>query len=121
MITVLSDPAPAVVTVDGDYRLTTPSKVALTRGRDHRLVFHRDGYDDLSVHLTRSSSGWVIGNLLVGGVVGAASDVATGSAYELTHESLSGDTLRVRLTPTRQQPGLEPPPASPPADGRPSP
>ncbi len=98
-IKVLSQPPGAAVTVDGDYRLTTPTEETFSRGQDHTLTFHKDGYEDITVRLTRSISGWVLGSAAAGGILGVADAYATGAAFNLSNENLSDDTLSVKLTP----------------------
>jgi hypothetical protein len=98
-INVDSEPSGAVVTVDGDYRLTTPATATFARRDDHTLVFHKDGFRDVTVQLTRSSSGWVLGSAFFGGALGVFDAYHSGAAYNLDNENLSGDNLTLRLTP----------------------
>jgi len=98
-IKVVSQPRGVAVTVDGDYRLTTPAEETFSRGHDHTLTFHKDGYEDITVRLTRSISGWVLGSAAAGGILAVADAYATGAAFNLSNENLSDDTLSVKLTP----------------------
>ena len=99
-IRVVSDPPGAQVTVDSDpVPYISPAMVTLKRGQDHVLVFRKDGFEDYSAELTRSMSGAVLGNLLLGGATGLMTDIGSGAAYELGHANLVGDTLTVRLLP----------------------
>jgi hypothetical protein len=75
----------------------TPTSVELKRDENHSFVFHKDGYQDSSATVTSSTSGWVWGNLLAGGIVGGVVDFATGAAYKF-----SNDTLSVNMTPLTQ-------------------
>jgi hypothetical protein len=45
-----------------------PTTVELSRGDEHTITFHKDSYQDDTEKLTSSTSGWIWGNLLVGGV-----------------------------------------------------
>lgn len=104
-IRVESDPSGARFTVDRDpVPYTTPTSLNLSRKEDHRLLFSREGYEDYNVDLTRSTSGALFGNILVGGLIGVAADYSSGAAYTLGHANLAGDVLTVRLTPRQPAP-----------------
>lgn len=99
-IEVQSDPPGAQVSVDRDpVPYTTPTTISFTRGEAHVLVFRKDGFEDYSAQLTSSTSGAVLGNVLLGGVVGIATDYTSGAAYELGHANLINNVLTVRLAP----------------------
>lgn len=99
-IQLQSNPPGAQVTVDSDpVAYTTPTSINLKRGEDHTLVFRKEGFDDYTAELTHSTSGAVLGNVILGGVVGIATDYSSGAAYELGHANLSGDTLTVQMMP----------------------
>jgi hypothetical protein len=57
-----------------------PTTVELSRGDEHTVTFHKDSYQDDTEKLTSSTSGWIWGNLLVGGVVGALADAESENA-----------------------------------------
>ena len=99
-IQVVSDPPGAQVTVDDDpVAYTAPATVTLKRGQDHVLVLRKEGFQDYSAELTRSASGAVLGNVILGGVTGIMTDYGSGAAYELGNANLVNDTLTVRLAP----------------------
>lgn len=89
-----SNPAGAEATVDGNEKVITPGIVSLKRDEPHTVIFHKDGYQDFSATLTPESSGWVWGNILAGGIIGAAVDMSTGAASKL-----SRDNVTANLTP----------------------
>ncbi len=89
-----STPPGAEVAIDDSQHLLTPSSVKLSRASAHKLVFHKSGYEDATANLTSSTSGWILGNLLAGGVVGMAIDVSDGAGRKL-----SSDSVKVSLTP----------------------
>jgi hypothetical protein len=84
-----------VVIDDSEQSVTTPATVKLARRRSHTLVFHKAGFQDATAHLTSSPSGWVLGNIISGGVVGIAIDASDGAASKL-----SSDRAAVTLTPS---------------------
>lgn len=88
-IPLSSIPPGATVSIDGTSTYTTPITVELKRGRDHILTFSKDGYQTEQVTLQSVLGGTFAGNLLLGGIVGGAVDLASGSAYRLVPESVS--------------------------------
>lgn len=86
-ITVSSSPPGAKVLVDGEGSFTTPATVPLKRKRDHVIVFTMDGYQTEQVTVQSVVSGTVAGNLLFGGLIGGAVDLASGGAYRLVPEA----------------------------------
>lgn len=118
-IQLVSDPPGAKVTVDSDpVPYITPATVVLKRGEDHTLVFRKDGFEDASAELTRSMSGAVFGNLIIGGMAGVMTDYGSGAAYELGHTNLVNDTLTLQLVPKRSTASIasSPTPAAAPAN-----
>lgn len=94
-----STPPGAEVAIDDSQHVVTPSAVKLSRGSAHKLVFHKQGYQDATADLTSGLSGWVLGNLLAGGVVGMAIDASDGAGHKL-----SSDSVNVALTPLPSPP-----------------
>ncbi|MGO9061439.1 MAG: PEGA domain-containing protein [Candidatus Binataceae bacterium] len=84
-----SDPGGAEVVIDDARHVTTPAVVRLSRKTDHKLKFHKPGYQDDTETLTSSVSGWVFGNLVSGGLVGAAIDVSDGAARKLSSDQVN--------------------------------
>jgi hypothetical protein len=66
------------VLVDNQKSLITPASVDLKRNQSHTFVFRKDGYKDDSFVITSGTSGWVWGNILIGGLIGTAVDFASG-------------------------------------------
>ena len=90
-----SMPAGATVEVDGKVRGTTPTTVVLPREKktyDVRVT--KDGYMEATAQLIAEVSGWIWGNLAIGGLFGIVVDMATGAMNNLTP-----DRLAVTLTP----------------------
>ncbi len=94
-----STPSGADVAIDDSQRVITPSAVDLSRGSAHKLVFHKQGYQDTTETLTSGVSGWILGNLLAGGVVGMAIDASDGAGRKL-----SADRVNAALTPVPSPP-----------------
>jgi len=88
-VTVASSPIGARITVDGKEAGITPSVVSLTRRHDHMVKIELDGYAPYAITLTSSTSGWIWGNIVFGGLVGLVIDVADGAAYKLSPTEVS--------------------------------
>ena len=88
-----------VVIDDSEQPVTTPAVVKLSRRDAHRLVFHKAGYRDATENLTSAMSGWILGNVIAGGVVGIAIDASDGAGRKL-----STDDVNVRLIPLSAPP-----------------
>ncbi len=86
-IPVRSEPPGAAVTVacgdvHNDPKLVTPTVVTVHRKPKHCTVaLAKDGYAPAEVTLNRSTSGWYLGNLLFGGIIGFIVDAANGAMY----------------------------------------
>ncbi len=83
-----SSPGGAEVEIDDAQHVTTPAAVELSRKADHKLAFHKAGYQDETEILTSGMSGWVFGNIVGGGLVGAAIDVSDGAARKLSTDNV---------------------------------
>lgn len=80
-IGISSTPSSASVWVDGTSIGYTPLIVGLTRESSHTVRIELDGYEPFQVGLSKKVSGWVAGNLAVGGIAGFVVDAVTGSMY----------------------------------------
>ena len=84
-----SVPTNAKVTVDNQRSATTPAIIKLSRKDNHVVKIELDGYLPYEATLTRSVSGWVWGNIVIGGLVGLAVDAISGGLYKLSPEQLT--------------------------------
>jgi hypothetical protein len=85
-LVVESEPSGAMVEVDGQ-RGSTPTSFKLSRKFEGPVLITKQGYEPVTVNVTSqvSTGGGVgmAGNALIGGLIGAGVDVATGSTNEL--------------------------------------
>ena len=93
-VLINSVPPGATATIDGVIKIQTPGEVKLKRGKDHVVVIEKEGYQPGQTLIDREFSGWVIGNIAFGGLIGLAVDFGTGAAWNLEPE-----TVTVTLTP----------------------
>ncbi len=111
---VHSEPAGARVSVDGEHRGETPCEITLSRGSSPKDVrVEKDGYDATQTQLGTKMDEWVLGNIILGGAIGAIVDLSTGAFYEY-----SPGGVNVTLVPNADlespiSPEPEPPPATP--------
>jgi hypothetical protein len=87
-IGVSSTPPGATVMIDNQQRVVTPASILLARDESHTFFFKKEGYQDDSFVITSDTSGWVWGNVLIGGLLGAAVDFSTGAARKLSQDSV---------------------------------
>ena len=85
-----STPTNAKVAVDGLPMGNTPVVAKLSRKDNHIVKMNLDGYQPFEATLTRSTSGWVWGNIVFGGLIGLAVDAMTGGLYNLNPNQISG-------------------------------
>jgi hypothetical protein len=83
-----SDPPGAEAVIDGTEHVTTPAQVELERGKDHSIAFHKGGFEDADTSITSGESGWVWGNILIGGIPGIIADEIDGAAKKLSTEDV---------------------------------
>lgn len=78
-----STPTNAKVSVDNHEVGQTPTVVSLSRKDNHIVHMELAGYQPFDATITRSTSGWVWGNIVFGGIIGLAVDAMTGGLYTL--------------------------------------
>jgi PEGA domain len=86
---ISSAPTGASVTIDNLQSGTTPVFSKLRRKENHVVRISLPGYQPMDLTLTSSVSGWVWGNIAIGGLVGLAVDAISGGMYKLSPEELS--------------------------------
>jgi hypothetical protein len=111
-VTITSVPDGATLTVTNSagekvHSGTTPATVTLKRGagyfrsESYTLVFEKTGFAKREITLSGTMSGWFIGNILFGGLIGMlAVDPVTGGMYVFP-ESVS-ETLAAEAAKTSQ-------------------
>ncbi len=92
-VSISSAPTGAQVTVDNIPLGPTPVFWELKRKDNHIVRITLDGYEPYEMVLARSVSGWVVGNILFGGVVGLAVDAISGGMYKLTPEQVNAELV----------------------------
>ena len=101
-ISINSQPTGAKVTVDSQPAGNTPVVTHLKRKRTHTVAITMDGYQPFELATTRSTSGWVWGNIVFGGLIGLAVDAITGGLY-----NVKPDQVQAQLSKTASQAVLQ--------------
>lgn len=83
-VSVATTPSGAFVTATGGQQITTPGVLTLDRGVPaHILHVEKQGYEPIDIKLKRGFDGWLLGNILIGGIPGIIIDFVSGSAYAI--------------------------------------
>jgi len=90
-IGVQSRPTGATVTIDNKDFGTTPVIASLSRKDNHIVSVTLEGYEPFDATITRSTSGWVWGNIVFGGLIGLAVDAISGGLYKLSPEQVEAE------------------------------
>lgn len=97
-LVVESDPPGATVTLSNGMRGQTPSSFKISRKTALVVDIEKAGYEPLKVNVQPQISGaggaGMAGNVLVGGLIGAAVDAGTGAMNDL-----KPNPIQVRLVP----------------------
>jgi hypothetical protein len=88
-VTFYSTPSKANVVVDGASVGMTPMFLELTRKSDHFVKIQIDGYIPYEIKLTKKVDAIIIGNILIGGLIGIIIDASTGAMYKLTPKDIN--------------------------------
>ena len=84
LISVNSSPVGAAFTTNVGIKGVTPTKIEVPDNTDIEFTFEKEGYAPATYTAPRKMSGWVWGNIVLGGVIGLVVDFASGGVY--THE-----------------------------------
>jgi hypothetical protein len=99
LVPFYSTPEGATIVINDSVYGKTPLHIDMKRkrrGRDVRLKL--DGYETYYVYMHRTLNPWVLGNILIGGLIGLGIDAISGAMYEVYPDHVS-----VELKKTVQQ------------------
>ena len=82
-VQITSLPAGAAVKIDGTDSGVTPTQAELSRRQTHRVGLALAGYKPKEVVLEPGFNPVVLGNILIGGLIGLIVDASTGSCNKL--------------------------------------
>jgi hypothetical protein len=102
VLIVDSDPTGARVSVSSGLSGTTPATFTLRRKGDYVVTVTKDGFEAVSVNVTHkivgAGSAGMAGNILLGGIIGAAVDAGSGAMFDLVP-----NPINVKLVPQSRQ------------------
>lgn len=100
-----SDPLGATATLSSGHTCKTPCSLELKRKKEFTVKIEKDGYEAVEANISSQVAGagaaGMAGNVLLGGVIGAAVDVGTGATKEL-----KPNPLVVKLIPVSETPAV---------------
>jgi hypothetical protein len=103
---ISSNPSNASVTINGQNHGNTPMIIDLKRKDAHMVKIELDGYQPYETNLTRSTSGWVWGNIVFGGLIGLVVDASAGGMYKLTPEQIDSELRSAQAEALSNDDGL---------------
>lgn len=92
-VAVNSDPAEAQIEINGQSYGQTPTTLTLDSDHNHTMTLSLEGYEEKTIRLRKSTSGWVAGNLILGGIPGFIIDAATGGMYVLSPKQVNATII----------------------------
>lgn len=104
-LSVSSEPSGATVVIDGTERGVTPLATKVERKKDHAVVLTKEGFEENQSRVESHISGWIAGNIILGGLVGLLVDVMSGGGY-----TIEPDKVAVTLKPVERD-GSSPAPS----------
>jgi len=94
-IDITSAPDQAEVWIDGARMGTTPTKVTLKRNGTFQVTVKKEGYKEATVKISGTTSAWIIGNVIFGGIIGCGIDFISGGAYDLKPERVDINLTKI--------------------------
>ncbi|MEM9754164.1 MAG: PEGA domain-containing protein [Planctomycetota bacterium] len=91
-------PEGADVFVNDDFRGKTPLTVSIPRKDTHRLRIEASGYEPFNTEIKPGFNGWVLGNILLGGLIGLVVDIVSGATSTPSPGGVFVDMLPVGST-----------------------
>jgi hypothetical protein len=76
----------------------TPCSVVLSKLNDYTVILEYQGYRSEQISIQRSLSGWVIGNILLGGIIGLAVDGVTGNMWNHNIHTINTELVKAKTT-----------------------
>jgi hypothetical protein len=111
VLIVESEPTGARVTLSNGLTGTTPATFTLRRKGEYVVTIAKDGYETVTVNVTHkivgAGSAGMAGNILLGGIIGAAVDASSGAMYDLVP-----NPVKVNLVVASAQAPSSPPPVA---------
>lgn len=99
---ISSSPTGAKVIIDNESQGTTPMTASLKRKEHHTIRIEMAGYQPYETKIIRKVDGWIIGNIIFGGLIGLGVDAITGGMYKLTPDQIESQLQKSAITLTTE-------------------
>lgn len=99
VVFISSTPTSATITIDGAQRGVTPLNVSVRRGA-RTITFSKAGYQTVTAPVPKNFNGWVLGNILFGGVIGIIIDAASDNFTKVSG-TISGNLPKIESGDSR--------------------
>ena len=100
ILVIDSEPAGAAATLSSGHYCKTPCSIELKRKNNIHVKIEKDGYEsvetDVNSQISNAGAAGMAGNVLLGGVIGAGVDLATGATKQLVP-----NPLKIKLEPKK--------------------
>ncbi len=90
-VSINSNVKGADVIVNGETVGKTPYNGPIKRGKTTTVTLQKDGYDPKTITLSTEIESIFWGNIIIGGVLGSTTDLATGGMYKYAPATLQID------------------------------
>lgn len=114
-LTVTSAPTGATVRLSNGFTGVTPATFTVSRKEELMVSVWKDGYEQQDVKVTTALAGagtaGLLGNVLIGGIIGGGIDVATGATLSHSPNPVHVALIQ-KLQPTPANTAAQPPPAA---------
>ena len=96
-VSINSNVEGAKVYVDGFFKGETPVSFDLSTKAHHTIKIEAEGYSPYVETIRKKASGWVWGNVFIGGLIGLGVDMISGGLYVLEKDSINGTLTQTKV------------------------
>lgn len=100
-IVIRSSVPESSVFVNGVEQAKTPCTVDVKRTGENKIEIQKEGYHTYQATTSRGGSWWLLGNVLIGGVIGLTIDFCTGAWADVTPDEIDATLTPLPQTATR--------------------
>ena len=102
-VNVTSNVPQSTVMVNGQFKGQTPCKFEVKRTEDHTVTVTKEGYSTYKAQIGPAPSGWLLGNLIFGGLPGLIIDFCSGAWAEADPDNVEATLVPTKVTSTRKR------------------
>jgi hypothetical protein len=99
-----SVPAGVDVMLNDGTKTVTPGTLTLKRRGNYLATFTREPFPPRPVEIQNTTNWWVLGNVLIGGIIGFIVDFATGAVHRLVPDYVMVDMATGTVSTHKQDP-----------------